>query len=235
MAAPGSWKPSWRRTATRGEESGCRWPGTGRRRGQGSVQEIAPAISRSKPRVIQSDPREGQAAESDDPLYPEFGSPRAGAGRGGTDGNRDMARKLRLEFPGAIHHAINRGNYLRRIGAEERTKAAFDACLYAADERSGWRLHAHIVVSNHFHLALERALETRDPRIEDGRSGKKLAPGKLAIAAWLKANSDARTDWIAVALSLGAPAALSRNLTHFRRHQQSADLTWRRLASVSAT
>jgi hypothetical protein len=29
----------------------------------------------------------------------------------------------------------------------------------------------------------------------------------------------ARNRWIAAALSLGAPAAFSRNLTHFRRHR----------------
>lgn len=66
-----------------------------------------------------------------------------------------MARKLRLEFPGAIYHVINRGN--RRVGTfdDERTRDAFEMCLFEACERSKWVLHAYVVMSNHFHLALE--------------------------------------------------------------------------------
>jgi REP element-mobilizing transposase RayT len=66
-----------------------------------------------------------------------------------------MARKLRLEFPGASYHVINRGN--RRVGpfGEERTRDAFVACLFEACARSKWVLHAYVVMGNHFHLALE--------------------------------------------------------------------------------
>jgi putative transposase len=66
-----------------------------------------------------------------------------------------MARKLRLEFPGAIYHVINRGNYRSWIFQEETTKAAFEHCLFEACERSAWLLHAFVVMGNHYHLALE--------------------------------------------------------------------------------
>jgi len=66
-----------------------------------------------------------------------------------------MARKLRLEFPGAIYHVINRGNYRSWIFAEESTKAAFERCLFQTCERSNWLLRAFVVMGNHFHLAVE--------------------------------------------------------------------------------
>jgi putative transposase len=66
-----------------------------------------------------------------------------------------MARKLRLEFPGAFYHVINRGNYRSPIFEQAKTKAAFEACLFEACRKSGWRLHAHVVMGNHYHLALE--------------------------------------------------------------------------------
>lgn len=66
-----------------------------------------------------------------------------------------MARKLRLEFPGAIYHVINRGNYRSWVFKEDDTKAAFERCLFDACERSGWVLHAFVVMGNHYHLAVE--------------------------------------------------------------------------------
>lgn len=66
-----------------------------------------------------------------------------------------MARKLRLEFPGAIYHVINRGNYRAFVFRTEGAKQAFAECLFAACERSGWLLHAFVVMGNHYHLAVE--------------------------------------------------------------------------------
>lgn len=66
-----------------------------------------------------------------------------------------MPRKLRLEFPGAIYHVINRGNYRRWIFRDAATRTAFQSCLFDACQRCEWLLHAFVVMGNHFHLALE--------------------------------------------------------------------------------
>ena len=66
-----------------------------------------------------------------------------------------MARKLRLEFPGAIYHVLNRGNYRRPIFKTEGARAAFEACLFEACAKANWVLHAFVVMSNHYHLAVE--------------------------------------------------------------------------------
>ena len=66
-----------------------------------------------------------------------------------------MARKLRLEYPGAIYHVINRGNYRAWIFRTEGAKAAFEVCLFDACARYGWLLHAYVVMGNHYHLAVE--------------------------------------------------------------------------------
>ena len=54
-----------------------------------------------------------------------------------------MACKLRLEFPGECYHVINRGNYRADLFKTEKTKAAFEACLFEACWKSDWVLHAH--------------------------------------------------------------------------------------------
>lgn len=66
-----------------------------------------------------------------------------------------MARKLRLEYPGACYHVINRGNYRADIFETEGAKKAFEDCLFEACGRSGWVLHAYVIMRNHYHLAVE--------------------------------------------------------------------------------
>jgi REP element-mobilizing transposase RayT len=67
----------------------------------------------------------------------------------------DMARKLRLEYPGAVYHVINRGNYRQWIFEEEGARNAFEECLFKACVRSEWLLHAYVIMGNHYHLAVE--------------------------------------------------------------------------------
>ncbi len=66
-----------------------------------------------------------------------------------------MARKLRIEYSGALYHVINRGNYRADIFKDEGARAAFEACLWEACEKTGWVVHAYVIMRNHYHLALE--------------------------------------------------------------------------------
>lgn len=75
-----------------------------------------------------------------------------------------MARKLRLQFPGATYHVINRGNYRRDIFESERTAGAFEQTLGEACLSFEWQLHAFVIMRNHFHLALT----TPTPNLVEG-------------------------------------------------------------------
>ena len=66
-----------------------------------------------------------------------------------------MARQIRLEFPGACYHVINRGNYRRDLFAMKGAAEAFESVLFEAAARCGWRVHAYVIMRNHFHLAVE--------------------------------------------------------------------------------
>ncbi len=68
-----------------------------------------------------------------------------------------MARKLRLEYAGACYHVINRGNYRRDLFTGKGAAESFIACLWEACERFGWRLHAFVMMSNHYHLVRRAA------------------------------------------------------------------------------
>lgn len=75
-----------------------------------------------------------------------------------------MARPPRFEYPGAIYHILNRGNYRSRIFEESGAKTAFQKCLFEACEYADWTLHAYCIMGNHFHLALE----TPEPNLSEG-------------------------------------------------------------------
>ena len=66
-----------------------------------------------------------------------------------------MARKARIEYEGAVYHVISRGNYRTDVFAKESTRSAFLKCLDEACIKSGWRVHAWCVMSNHYHLCVE--------------------------------------------------------------------------------
>jgi REP element-mobilizing transposase RayT len=65
-----------------------------------------------------------------------------------------MARPLRLESEDGVYHVLNRGNYRADIFRAEKTKAAFLKCLGEATAKTGWRVHAWCIMSNHYHLAV---------------------------------------------------------------------------------
>lgn len=75
-----------------------------------------------------------------------------------------MSRQLRLEFAGACYHVINRGNYRRDLFTGKGAAESFQRCLFETAQRFGWRLHAFVIMSNHFHLAVE----TPEPNLSDG-------------------------------------------------------------------
>jgi REP element-mobilizing transposase RayT len=59
---------------------------------------------------------------------------------------------------------INRGNYRRNLFGGEGAAEAFERTLGEAAKRFGWRVHAYVVMSNHFHLAVELT----EPNLSEG-------------------------------------------------------------------
>jgi REP element-mobilizing transposase RayT len=75
-----------------------------------------------------------------------------------------MARRLRIQFPGAIYHVINRGNYRRDLFETPEAAFAFETALGEASVSFGWVIHAFQIMRNHFHLAIT----TPSPNLTEG-------------------------------------------------------------------
>lgn len=66
-----------------------------------------------------------------------------------------MARKLRLEYPGAIYHVMNRGDRREPIFRDDQDRKRFLETLGEACGKAGWHVHAYCLMLNHFHLVVE--------------------------------------------------------------------------------
>ena len=69
-----------------------------------------------------------------------------------------MARQLRLDFEGALHHVFNRGNNRQNIFRSDADRKLFLKLLGECVGRFGWIVHVYTLMTNHFHLVIETPL-----------------------------------------------------------------------------
>ena len=66
-----------------------------------------------------------------------------------------MARSVRFEFAGAYYHVMARGNQRKAIFKDDDDRRFFLTCLSECCEKTGWRVHAWVLMGNHYHLFIE--------------------------------------------------------------------------------
>ena len=66
-----------------------------------------------------------------------------------------MPRKPRIEYAGAVYHVMCRGDRQEAVFRDDRDCVVFLETLGEACERCGWRIHAYVLMGNHYHLLLE--------------------------------------------------------------------------------
>jgi REP element-mobilizing transposase RayT len=75
-----------------------------------------------------------------------------------------MPRALRHEYPGAVYHVMARGDGGKAIFEGDDDRKAFLFRLGQVCGSHGWRVHAWVLMGNHFHLLLE----TPEPNLVTG-------------------------------------------------------------------
>jgi putative transposase len=66
-----------------------------------------------------------------------------------------MSRPLRIEYPGAFYHIINRGHRKEPIVMDGRDKERFMSCLERMARQFSVLVHSYCLMTNHYHLILE--------------------------------------------------------------------------------
>jgi REP element-mobilizing transposase RayT len=76
-----------------------------------------------------------------------------GAGRGIYEDV--MPRQRRVEYPGALHHVMSRGDRREDIFIDDVDRHDFIKTLAESCQKAGWEVHAYCLMRNHYHLVLE--------------------------------------------------------------------------------
>ncbi len=66
-----------------------------------------------------------------------------------------MARKLRVQYSGALYHVMNRGDRGEPIFRDDDDRRRFLQTLAEACTKTDWQIHAWCLMKNHFHLVVE--------------------------------------------------------------------------------
>ena len=66
-----------------------------------------------------------------------------------------MARKTRIEYAGAVYHVMNRGDRGEKVFKDRQDYELFLSTTGQVCKRTGWRIHAYVLLGNHFHWLLE--------------------------------------------------------------------------------
>jgi REP element-mobilizing transposase RayT len=69
-----------------------------------------------------------------------------------------------VEFAGAVYHVLDRGDRREEIYADDADRLVFLRTLEEVCRRTGWWVHAYVLMSNHYHLLLE----TPEPNLVAG-------------------------------------------------------------------
>ena len=68
-----------------------------------------------------------------------------------------MPRMMRVQYPGAIYHIMNRGDRRENIFVDDVDRQDFLKTLAEACQKTSWQMHAYCLMKNHFHLVVETA------------------------------------------------------------------------------
>ncbi len=60
-----------------------------------------------------------------------------------------MPRAMRVEYPGAIYHVIDRGDRCKDIFVDDVDRQDFLKTLAEACQETGWQVHAYCLMRNH--------------------------------------------------------------------------------------
>ncbi len=99
-----------------------------------------------------------------------------------------IARPLRIEYPGAFYHVVQRGNEKRERFTSDSDRERFLSYLENLNTRYHVKVHTYCLMDNHYHLLIE----TPDANLVKAMHSLKhqlhptLIRGRIEVAIYFK-------------------------------------------------
>ena len=78
-------------------------------------------------------------------------------------GVAQMARPLRIQYPGAFYHEMRRGNAGQDLFKTESERGKFLEYLRQAVQRYAIKVHTYCVMTHHYHLLIKNPASEPEP------------------------------------------------------------------------
>ena len=91
-----------------------------------------------------------------------------------------MARSVRIAYAGAYYHVMARGNRREAIFLDDNDRRFLLKTLSEACGRAGWRVHAWVLMGNHYHLFIE----TPEANLVDGMKWLQYSSSEVGQTFW---------------------------------------------------
>jgi REP element-mobilizing transposase RayT len=137
-----------------------------------------------------------------------------------------MARPLRIEFPGAWYHVMNRGTARQAVFTRDTERSYFLALLADTCERFDAEWHAYCLMGNHYHLMvrtpqgnLARIMRHIDGLYTQHCNRRRGRDGALFRGRYRSILIDAEAHWLALSRYIHRnplEAGLVRTLSSYR-------------------
>src|SRR5664279_4030124 len=108
-----------------------------------------------------------------------------------------MARQLRVQYPGAIYHVMNRGDRREPILKDDADRQRFLETLAECCGKTDWQVHAFCLMPNHFHLVMET------PKANLLAAGQPLRSYRWSSYPWYLAAPGKRPGWLRTGRLMG--------------------------------
>jgi REP element-mobilizing transposase RayT len=66
-----------------------------------------------------------------------------------------MARPIRIQYPGAVYHVRVRDSHGQEVFQDDQDRQRFLETVGEACEKTGFRIHAYVLMGDHCHLLVE--------------------------------------------------------------------------------
>jgi REP element-mobilizing transposase RayT len=120
-----------------------------------------------------------------------------------------MPRKMRVEYPGVIHHVLSRGDRREDIFLDDVDRQDYLKTLAEACQKTGFQVHAYCLMRNHFHLVVE----TPQANLVAGLAWLALnRPRQVGAGCAAAPGNHPALKWIAARLRLSASKSANKNL-----------------------